>query len=277
MCLRFLEIAAIGLGIASFSACALRSGADAGRVLKVCSDPNNLPFSNQQREGFENRIAELLARHMQARLEYTWFPQRRGFLRNTLNAGRCDVLMGAPTGLDLVDATRPYYRSTYVFAARQDKKFSINSLDDPLLRALEIGVHVIGGDSNPPPLHALARRHLTSNIAAYSIFGDYSQPNPPARLIDAAASGEIDVAIAWGPVAGYFARRQPVRLTITAISPEADSSLPFAYDISLAVRKGETVLRQRLNLFLDRNQEEIDRILSSYGVPTMPLLRTVPQ
>jgi mxaJ protein len=242
------------------------------KVFRVCADPNNLPFSNQKGEGFENKIAELIAKDIGARLEYTWFAQRRGFIRNTLKSGQCDVVIGVPANYEMTLTTRPYYRSTYVFLSREDRRLNIDSMDDARLARLRLGVHVIGDDyANPPPMHALARRHIIQNVAGYSIYGDYSQPNPPARLVEAVANGDIDVAIVWGPFAGYFAKRQPVPLHIQAVSPEVDQTLPFVYDIAMGVRRGDKEKQRILNEVLDRRQADIDRILREYGVPLKPV------
>src|SRR5690349_23062640 len=155
-------------------------------VLRVCADPNNLPFSNQRGEGFENKIAELLAHDMGDRVEYTWWAQRRGFFRNTLKSGACDVVIGVPAGFEMALTTRPYYRSTYVFLYRKDRGLKINSLDDPSLKNLRIGVQIIGDDfTNTPPAHALSRRNIVANVRGYTLYGDYSQPDPPARIVDA--------------------------------------------------------------------------------------------
>lgn len=274
MCSPFLRTALFGAAAVLLTSCASRAPerVQSQRVLRVCSDPNNLPFSNEREEGFENRIAEMIARDLGARLEYTWFAQRRGFVRNTLRAGKCDVIMGVPSGFELTATTRPYYRSTYVFLTREDRELDIRSLDDPALRRLGIGVHVIGDDySNPPPMHALSRRNIIRNVAGYSIFGDYSQPNPPARLVEAVAQGEVDVAIVWGPFAGFFAKQQPASLRIAPVTPETDGPLPFVFDIAMGVRRGEDGFRQELQGVLDRRGSDIGRILDEYGVPTKPL------
>jgi mxaJ protein len=245
------------------------SGAKPARELRVCSDPNNLPFSNQRREGLENRIAELLAGELGATVRYTWWPQRRGFIRNTLAAGKCDVVMGTTTGADRVLTTRPYYRSSYVFIYRKDRHLNVRSLDDPALRKLRIGVQLVGDDyANTPPVHALSRRGIVGNLVGYSVFGDYSQENPPARIIDGVVAGDVDLAVAWGPLAGYFAKRSGVALEVIPVSPAIDPpALRFTFDISLAVRQGEEKLKQELEGVLDRKQAEIDRILTEYGVP----------
>jgi mxaJ protein len=239
------------------------------RELRVCSDPNNLPFSNQRREGFENRIAELIGAELRATVRYTWWPQRRGFLRNTLAAGKCDLVMGITTGAERVLTTRPYYRSSYVFVYRKDRHLGVRSLDDPELRKLRIGVQLVGDDyANTPPVHALSRRGIVGNLVGYSVFGDYSQENPPARIIDGVVAGDVDLALAWGPLAGYFAQRSGVALEVIPVSPVIDSpTLRFTFDISLAVRPEEENLKQELEGVLDRKQAEIDRILVRYGVP----------
>jgi mxaJ protein len=239
--------------------------------LRVCADPNNLPFSNERGDGFENKLAEMVAADAGTRVEYTWWAQRRGFVRNTLRAGECDVLMGVPTEYELAQTTRPYYRSSYVFVSRQDRSLHLRSLDDERLRALRIGVQMIGDDfSNSPPAHALSARGIVQNVVGYSVLGDYSQPNPPARIVDAVASGEIDAALVWGPLAGYFARHQSVPLELGTITPPVDSaSRPFVFDISMAVRRGDTGTLEMLESFIQRRRVEIDRLLDEFGVPRL--------
>jgi mxaJ protein len=239
------------------------------RQLRVCADPNNLPFSNERLEGFENKLAELIARELNATLTYTWWAQRRGFIRNTLQAATCDLLMGVPKRLDAVLTTSPYYRSTYVFVYRQDDGPSVHSLDDPILATVKIGVQLIGDDgANSPPAHALARRHMIENVVGYSVYGDYAQPHPTARIIEAVATGAVDVAVVWGPIAGYFARSQSVTLTVVPVTPSQDTpALPFAFDIALGVRRSEEAFCAELNAILQRRRAEIDRLLDEYGVP----------
>lgn len=254
---------------AALVSCDHLHAATAVRELRVCSDPNNLPFSNERQQGFENRIAELVARDLNARLSYDWWAQRRGFVRNTLNANECDLLIGVPSSFERTSTTIPYYRSTYVFVSRRDRHLRIASFDDPALKRLTIGVQMIGDDFvNTPPAHALSRRHIIQNVRGYSVYGDYRQPNPPARIIDAVARGDVDVAVAWGPLAGYFATREPVPLDITPVSPQIDLPfLPFVYDISMGVRRGDDSLREELNGVIARRKAEIDRILNQFGVP----------
>jgi mxaJ protein len=248
---------------------AVDNAAAAERELRVCADPNNLPFSNSRGEGFENRIAELIARELDASLRYTWWAQRRGFVRNTLREGACDVIIGVPAGYDPVLTTRPYYRSTYVFVHR-DEPGAVRSLDDPRIGAARIGVQLVGDDyANTPPVHALARRGIVANVRGYTVYGDYARPDPPADVIRAVASGEVDVAVAWGPLAGYFATRQPSPLRLAVVSPLSEGPLPFAYDISMGVRRGDRALRDEIDRFLQRRRGEIDRVLDAYGVPRL--------
>jgi mxaJ protein len=251
------------------TSCARQSQADPPRKLRVCADPNNLPFSNQRLEGFENKISGLLARELNAEVEYTWRPQRRGFIRDTLKANRCDVVIGVPANFEMAQTTAPYYRSTYVFVYRNDSGLRITSFDDPLLRRLKIGVQIIGDDgANAPPAHALARRGIVQNVRGYMVYGDYAQDSPPARIIDAVVNREIDVAVAWGPLAGYAAKRQNAPLELVTVSPQFElPSLPFVYDISLGVRRGENSFRKELEVALEHKRAEVEHILDDYGVP----------
>ena len=245
------------------------SSAHPPRKLRVCADPNNLPFTNAAENGFENKLAELIARDLEATVEYTWFAQRRGFVRNTLRAHECDVVMGVPTSFELSAVTRPYYRSTYVFVTRARDKLAIKSFDDPILEQLKIGVHLVGDDySNTPPAHALSKRGIVNNVRGYTLYGDYSQPNPPARILDALEKGEVDVAIVWGPLAGYFARQHNEPFTITPVSPQVDLPfLPMVFDIGIGVRREDVVLKQRIEEILEERKTEVDAILDEYGVP----------
>ena len=239
---------------------------DAENVLRVCADPNNMPFSNQRQEGLENKLAELVAEQMGAKLEYSWWSERGSLVKNTLNSGRCDVLMGVPASLDQVTATDPYYRSTYVFVTRRDRDLSITSLGDPRLSDLKIGIHVVGDDL-APPAYALARRGLTRNVVGFSLFGTYGEQNPPRKLVDAVERGDVDVAIVWGPFAGFFAQSASTPLDITPVTPRMFFGVPFTYDISLGVRKGNDTLKDELNGVLQRESAAIQRLLAQYGVP----------
>ena len=251
--------------------CPRTAAADEKQEFRVCADPENLPFSNRRLEGFENKIASVLAKAFDASPTYVWWGQRRGFIRNTMNAtlkeGRCNIMIGAPQGYDLVRTTKPYYRSTYVFVYRKGKGLQIKSLDDPILKKIRIGVHVLGEDyNNPPPVHALSQRGIVANVVGFKTF--YSAENPPNKIIDAVAGGQIDVAIVWGPAVGYFVKHQLVPLEMVPI-PFGKGDLPFAFDISMGVKPGDEELRAKLEKVLVTKHAEITNILKDYGVPLL--------
>jgi mxaJ protein len=241
------------------------------RVLRVCADPNNLPFTNDRGEGFENRIADVIATDLGARVEYTWHAQRRGFIRETLRAEECDVLAGVPTSFDLALTTRPYYRSSYVFVYRDDSGLDVRSFDDPRLRTLKVGVQVIGDDyANAPPAHALGNRGIIDNVVGFSVYGDYSHDAPPAWIMDAVVDGRVDLAVVWGPLAGWYAQRHALPVRLVPVEPQIDLPfLPFVFDIGMGVRHGETELREELDGALERRTAEINEILAEYGVPVL--------
>jgi mxaJ protein len=254
-------------------AVALGSSAQPRRAepLRVCADPNNLPFSDSAGRGFENQIASLVAKDFGRPLEYTWWPQRRGFIRNTLRVGRCDLVIGVPSSYELTLRTTPYYRSSYVFVTRADRHLGITSFDDRRLRGLRVGIHMMGDDyANSPAALALLRRGLGSHIVGFMIYGDYSRPHPPSDLIDAVARGDVDVAVAWGPLAGYFAGRASVPLTVTPVTPQIDLPFtPFVFDIAMGVRRADTAWRARLDSELARRRTEVRHILEEYHVPLL--------
>ncbi len=246
--------------------------------LRVCADPNNLPYSNQQKQGFENQLAAIIAEDLGVELSYLWYPQREAFFRKTLDSGVCDVVMGVPAGFQEAATTRPYYRSTYVFVSRHDRDLRISSFDDPRLRHWRIGVHILGdSDSSLPPVHSLISRGIVRNLVGYSIFGNLAEANPPADLIYAVCNRDVDVAVAWGPLAGYFSRHSAVPLDITPIPGDpSNPALPFAFDIAIGVREGNTLLRDRLDAELQRRKAEIHQLLKTYGIPQLDLPATSP-
>jgi mxaJ protein len=237
--------------------------------LRVCADPNNLPFSNAARQGFENAIAEMVGRELHRPVTYTWWAQRRGFVRSTLNAGTCDLVVGTASGMDMLATTRPYYKSTYVFVTRRDRHLRIRSLDDLQLAKLRIGVELVGDDgANTPPVHALVNRGMGKNLVGFMVYGDYRHPNPPARILDAVATRAVDVAVVWGPLAGYFAKRSAVPLDVVPVHPQLDLPyLPFVFDIAMGVRRRDSTFRKQLDAIIERRQPSIDSILAAYGVP----------
>lgn len=251
-----------------FSLLALALAGAPAAPLVVCADPNNRPFSHASGDGFENRIAALIARDLGRPLTYYWSPQRRGFVRTTIAAHRCDVVLGVPARTDRLLTTRAYYRSTYAFVSRRDRHLRIRSFDDPRLRRLTIGIQVTGDDyDNPPAAHALAARRLVDNVRGFPVYGDYSQADPQRDLVDAVANRRIDVAVMWGPQAGYFASHEPVALDVTPVASVAEGPVTFAFDIAMGVRRGDETLRDQLDRALARHAADIRGILTAYGVP----------
>ncbi len=236
--------------------------------LRVCADPNNMPYSDKAGEGFENKLAEMVAKDMDTSVSYVWHAQRRGFLRETLNAYECDVVMGVPQ-LGELATTRSYYRSSYVFLSRADRNLTFSSMNAPELKTLRIGVHLVGDDgANTPPADALGRQGIFKNVIGYTVYGDYRDDAPPSALVKAVADGDVDLAALWGPIAGYFAQKSNVKMRIVPITDTAQY-LPsvFQFPISMGVRSSDKELRDRLDAFINDHQDEIDALLKRYGVP----------
>ncbi len=253
--------------------CAGAMSCSAAPLLRVCADPNNMPYSNDRQQGFENRLAGLIGKDLGMQVSYFWFPQREAFFRKTLNSGACDVVMGVPTGFEMADSTQPYYRSSYVFIVRRDRNLHLGSLGDPRLRTLRIGIHILGDSKDSlPPAQALADRGIVRNLVGYSIFGNLTEANPAGDLIEAVATNDVDVAIAWGPLAGYFAQHSAVPLEVTPIDGDSTHpQLPFSFGIGIGVRAGNTGLKQQLDAELQRRHTEVEQLLRSYGVPQLSL------
>jgi mxaJ protein len=243
----------------------------AKQTLTVCADPNNLPFSNRAGEGFENKLMTLLAKDMGRDISYVWWAQRRGYVRNTLNEEKCDVWPGVAAGVERLATTRPYYRSTYVFVTRAHDRLDGLTFDDVRLRSLTIGVQMIGDNAmNTPPAHSLAQRGLIQNVRGYMLYGDYTKPNPPADIIRAVAQNNVDVAVVWGPLAGYFAARSPVALRVEPVEPALDTpQYPMTFQIAMGVRRDNVALRERLDSLLQRNEPQIAALLTQYHVPLL--------
>ena len=239
------------------------------RTITACADPNYLPFSNKAGQGFENKLAESVAADLHAKLNYVWWAQRRGYVRNTLNEKKCNFWPGVATNVEMLATTRPYYRSTYVFVTRADEKLNGLTLDDPRLKHLKIGVELVGDDaSNTPPAHALARRGIVDNVRGYMLYGDYSKPNPPAEIVRAVERGDVDVALVWGPLAGYFAARSTVPLRLERVTPwMADMQWPMQFDISVGVQKNDQKLLKEIDRILTARSGDIRKLLNAYHVP----------
>lgn len=241
------------------------------RTLTVCADPNNLPFSNEAGQGFENKLAQMIASDLHAKVAYVWWAQRRGYVRNTLNEGKCDLWPGIASNVEMIATTRPYYRSTYMFVSRASEKLSGLTLDDRRLKNVRIGVQMVGNDAtNTPPAHALASRGIVANVRGYMLYGDYSKPNPPSEIVRAVERGDIDVALVWGPLAGYFAARSPVPLRLEPVTPwMADMEWPMQFDISVGVQKNDQKLLKQVDEVLARRRGEIAKLLAAYHVPVV--------
>jgi mxaJ protein len=234
------------------------------RTLRVCADPGDLPFSNRAQAGFENAIVGVVAKSLNARVEYVWWPQLRGFARKTLDNDTCDLWPGVPVGMDSMAVTQPYYRSSYVFVTRDDRHLDLRSFDDPRLGALVIGVQLIGNDAtNTPPAHALARRGIAANVRGYMVYDVRAASSP---IVSAVADRTLDVAIVWGPTAGYFAKTSGVPLRLEP-TPSRDGNLPMTFAISMGVRKDNIALRDEIDGAFTANKVAIGGILDQFGVP----------
>jgi mxaJ protein len=232
----------------------------AAKSLRVCGDPDNLPYSNDRLQGFENKIAGVIAADLGVEPSYTWWPHQRGLVKNTLEAGTCDVIFGIPHDLETVLATKPYYRSSYVIAHRKGSH-AITSLDAPELKMLRIGVY-----ANTPVEESLARRGLLDHLTAYSLFFDPTgDRDRPAKLLDDLVAGKVDVAIPWGPLAGYYAKKLNAPIEMQALPDE--EGVPLSFSMGMGVKKGNRDLKARLEAAIDHRQNDIRTILEEYGVP----------
>jgi quinoprotein dehydrogenase-associated probable ABC transporter substrate-binding protein len=233
-------------------------------VFRACADPHDLPFSNEAGEGFENKIAELLAHKLGKSVGYTFYPDATGFIRNTLNAHRCDVVLGIAQGDDLVQPTSPYYRTGYAAAFRQDGSLKgLESLSDPRLKTARIGI--IAGT---PPATFLAQNGLLGRIKSYALVVDTRFDSPTHEMMDDLERGEIDVALLWGPIAGYYATKAKTPTTVVPLVKEQGGP-PMVFRIVMGVRHSDQNWKRTLNKVISENQDEIQAILRSYGVPLL--------
>jgi quinoprotein dehydrogenase-associated probable ABC transporter substrate-binding protein len=239
--------------------------------IRVCADPDNMPSSNDKLEGYENKLATLISQELKAKLEYVWYPTRRGYFR-ILNGMYCDLAMEVPAGLDMAGTTKPYFRSGYVFVTRKGSGLEdIKNLADPRLKKLKIGVNIYTSDAeNSPPAMALSHYGVVGNLTGYSTFFD--ENNRPEDIINAVAKKDVDLAIAWGPLAGYYAKQTTVPLVLTALpAKDSLSEFPFQYNIGIAVRRKDKEFRDSLEAVLARRQPDVQAILKEYAVPMLPI------
>jgi quinoprotein dehydrogenase-associated probable ABC transporter substrate-binding protein len=256
-------VAAMAAGAFAPPAAAQTAEAVDRSALRVCADPNNLPFSNEKGEGFENKIAELLAAELDVPVRYTWFPDSVGFIRSTLNARTCDLVVGTVAGNELLQNTNPYYRSVYSIVYRSDSTKAPESIDDPVLQTASIGI--VAGT---PPATILAQKGLLGQLRSYPLVVDTRFDSPARRLVHDVAAGEVDVGIVWGPIAGYFAKHESPPLAVMPLRI-AESHLRLDFRITMGVRPNEPEWKRKINSLIRKKQPEITQILLEYGVPLL--------
>ncbi|MGC1409079.1 MAG: substrate-binding domain-containing protein [Acetobacteraceae bacterium] len=261
---------AIGFAILSLAGRAIAQAPGLGasgelvdpKTFRVCADPRNLPFSDEAGAGFENKVAALFAQKLGEPASYTYFPQVIGFVRNTLNALRCDVIIGVAVGDDLVQTTNPYYRTTYALVFRPGSGLDgIESLEDPRLKGKHIGV--IAGT---PPATVLVQQGLMSLARPYALTIDTRIEAPTRTMAEDVAAGQIDAGVLWGPIAGYYAQHVTPHLVVAPLLKEPER---MDFRIAMGVRRSDQDWKRRLNRLIVENQGEIDRILTQYGVPLL--------
>ncbi len=231
--------------------------------LHVCADPNNLPFSNEKGDGFENKIAEVIGGELKLRVKFVFFPQVIGFVRNTLQAHTCDLIIGTAAGDDIVQTTTPYYYSTYVAVYRRDKGFEFKGLDDPALKSMRIGIV-----SGTPPSDLLIRHDLMATAKPYALMVDTRYESPTREMIDDIENGKVDVGLLWGPIAGYYAKDAKQPLAMVPI-PNETGAPRMDYHIAMGVRINEPEWRRRINAAIAKHHQELIAILRDYGVPLL--------
>lgn len=232
-------------------------------ALKICADPNNLPFSDEKKQGFENKIADAMGTALGRKVEYTWFPQVIGFVRNTLQAHRCDLVIGTVAGDDVMQTTNPYYFTTYVMLYRSDKGRVLSGLDDPQLANLRLGVV-----SATPPSDLLVRHGLMAHAKPYALTVDTRAESPTHQMVQDIIDGTIDVGFLWGPIAGYFRKHEGLPLSVVPLKEEPGAAR-MKYHIAMGVRGNEPEWRRNINAAILKEQPEITAILRDYGVPLL--------
>ena len=261
---RLLSVLAAALCVAGFLFAGV-ARADATPILRVCADPDNMPFSNEKGEGFENKLAELMAERLGDTLEYTWFTENTGYVPNTVGEGACDLVMGYAQGTGLIEDTNPYYHTSYVLITRTDDEAlkGVETLSDPRLKRKRIGLF-----ARTPPASILAMHGLTADAKPFESLTGESQTKAAEAMIAEIASGELDAGLLWGPVGGYYAQRAEVPLTVTPLVKESAGPTTF-YGITMGVRPDEPTFKHEINKVLADNQHDINVILQGYNVPLL--------
>jgi len=231
--------------------------------LRVCADPNNLPFSNKAGEGFENKIAELIGQDLAVPVSYVWFPQVVGFVRNTLRAHQCDLVMGAVSGDAVMDNTNPYYHSGYVLVSRGDSGIQAHSVADPALADKRIGLVAA-----TPPTDLLLKHGLMPHVTSYALAVDTRFDSPPRAMLQDIVDGKLDLGLLWGPIAGYYIKHDGLPLKAVLLDSE-EGSTRLDFHIAMGVRANEPEWRRRINQAIEHHQAEITRLLVDYGVPLL--------
>jgi quinoprotein dehydrogenase-associated probable ABC transporter substrate-binding protein len=233
-------------------------------VFRACGDPRNLPFSNEKGEGFENKLAELLAAKLGKKLSYAYYPQATGFVRMTLGSFRCDVIMGFPQGDDQAQLTIPYYRTTYALITKQGSGLEdVATIGDPRLKDKRIGIV-----ARTPPSTVMAMNGLLARAKSYPLFIDTRADSSAQAMLDDLAHGDIDCGILWGPMAGYYAARATPPLVVVPLVKETMGA-PMTFRIGMAVRPSDQEWKRTLNRLIKENQAEINKLLISYNIPIL--------
>jgi quinoprotein dehydrogenase-associated probable ABC transporter substrate-binding protein len=247
------------------AACGAFGAGPQAAPLRVCADPDNLPYSHRQETGFENRIAQVLAEELGRPLQYYWQPHQRGFVRKTMGTGHCDLFVGVPSDFDRVLTTRPYYRSSYVFVNRADNPLPLLSFDDPRLAQLRVGVQLVGDDLAATPAgHALVQAGAIEKVTGFPVLGEGTAA---ARMLRALAQGQLDAVLVWGPQAGWLASHAAIPLAMKIAQAPPGLAAPFEFSIAMGVRRGDGSLRDALDAAIERRRPQIDEILREYSVP----------
>jgi quinoprotein dehydrogenase-associated probable ABC transporter substrate-binding protein len=264
MRLAFVAAALLALPVLTTGARAQTPGEILARTeLRVCADPNDLPFSNEKGEGYENKTAELIGRELKLPVRFVFFPQVVGFVRNTLRARSCDLIMGTVAGDDIVQTTTPYYYSDYVVVWPDGKDFTFSSFDDPRLKTMRIGIV-----SATPPSDLLVRHELMAHAKPYALMVDTRYESATHQMIEDVVKGEIDLGLLWGPIAGYYIKRDALKLKLAPI-PNEPGAPRMDYHIAMGVRANEPEWRRQINAVIQKRQPEITAILRDYGVPLL--------